>query len=328
MQSFEKEERFSMATKHELIKFKDGELVLDVDVSPEQETVWLSLEQMSKLFEKNKSTISRHISNIYEESELDKQTTVAKNAIVQIEGKRRVKRLVEYYNLDVVISVGYRVKSQRGIVFRKWATAILKDYMVKGYAINQKQLSRLNKTIEIQSKMLATAIDSDSGEVLKVVNEYTKALSLLDDYDHQAIKKPKGNKKSITLTYEECRDLIDHLGYGKRSSVFGVEKENGKLNGILVAINQTAFGKEIYPSIQEKAANLLYFLIKDHPFADGCKRIGATLFLKYLDKNHILFTDHQKRISDSALVAITLMIAESNPKEKDVMVALVMNLLG
>ncbi len=203
----------------------------------------------------------------------------------------------------------------------------MKDYLVKGYAVNQKQLSRLNETIEIQSKMLASAIDSDSSEVLKVVNEYTKALSLLDDYDHQTIKKPKGNKKATALSYEECRELIDHMGYSNSSSVFGVENEKGKLKGILVAIDQTAFGKEVYPSVQEKAANLLYFLIKDHPFTDGCKRIGATLFLKYLDNNHILFTNHQKRISDSALVAITLMIAESNPKEKDVMVALVMNLL-
>ena len=278
MQSFERKADLDMVTKHELVKFRDGGLILDVDVSPEQETVWLSLDQMSTLFEKNKSTISRHISNIYEESELDKQATVAKNATVQIEGKRRVKRLVEFYNLDVVISVGYRVKSQRGIVFRKWATTILRDYMVKGYAINQKQLTHLNKTIEIQSKMLAAAIDSDSSEVLKVVNAYTKALSLLDDYDHQTVKKPKGNKKATALAYEECRELIDHMGYGDSFSVFGVEREKGKLKGILVAIDQTAFGKEVYPSVQEKAANLLYFLVKDHPFADGCKRIGARFF--------------------------------------------------
>ncbi len=278
MQSFERKADLDMVTKHELVKFRDGGLILDVDVSPEQETVWLSLDQMSTLFEKNKSTISRHISNIYEESELDKQATVAKNATVQIEGKRRVKRLVEFYNLDVVISVGYRVKSQRGIVFRKWATTILRDYMVKGYAINQKQLTHLNKTIEIQSKMLAAAIESDSSEVLKVVNAYTKALSLLDDYDHQTVKKPKGNKKATALAYEECRELIDHMGYGDSFSVFGVEREKGKLKGILVAIDQTAFGKEVYPSVQEKAANLLYFLVKDHPFADGCKRIGARFF--------------------------------------------------
>ena len=154
----------------------------------------------------------------------------------------------------------------------------MKDYLVKGYAVNQKQLSRLNETIEIQSKMLASAIDSDSSEVLKVVNEYTKALSLLDDYDHQTIKKPKGNKKATALSYEECRELIDHMGYSNSSSVFGVENEKGKLKGILVAIDQTAFGKEVYPSVQEKAANLLYFLVKDHPFADGCKRIGARFF--------------------------------------------------
>ena len=315
-----------MSNKHEVVKFENGDLVLDVDVSPEQETVWLSQRQMSELFGVSTDTIGLHIKNILRNKELDSSTT-EESSVVQNEGGRKIRRMIKRYNLDMIISVGYRVNSKRGITFRRWATAVLKDYLVKGYAVNQKQLSRLNKTIEIQSKMLAAVIDSDSTEVLKVVNEYTKALSLLDDYDHQTIKKPKGNKKTITLSYEECRELIDHMGYGDSSRVFGVEKENGKLKGILVAINQTAFGKEVYPSVQEKAANLLYFLIKDHPFVDGCKRIGATLFLKYLDKNHILFTNHQKKISDNALVAITLMIAESNPKEKDVMVALVMNLL-
>ena len=315
-----------MSNKHEVVKFENGDLVLDVDVSPEQETVWLSQRQMGELFGVSTDTIGLHIKNILRNKELDSSTT-EESSVVQNEGGRKIRRMIKRYNLDMIISVGYRVNSKRGITFRRWATAVLKDYLVKGYAVNQKQVSRLNKTIEIQSKMLAAVIDSDSTEVLKVVNEYTKALSLLDDYDHQTIKKPKGNKKTITLSYEECRELIDHMGYGDSSSVFGVEKENGKLKGILVAINQTAFGKEVYPSVQEKAANLLYFLIKDHPFADGCKRIGATLFLKYLDKNHILFTNHQKKISDNALVAITLMIAESNPKEKDVMVALVMNLL-
>ena len=318
-----------MAGKHEVVKFKNGGLVLDVTVTPESETVWLNRSQIAELFDRDIKTVGKHINTALKE-ELFGEVVVAKFATTTkhgaIKGKTQTRE-VEYFNLDVILSVGYRVKSKNGIVFRKWANGIMKDYLVKGYAVNQKQLSRLNKTIEIQSKMLATAIDSDSGEVLKVVNEYTKALSLLDDYDHQTIKKPKGNKKATALSYEECRELIDHMGYGDSSSVFGVEKENGKLKGILVAIDQTAFGKDVYPSVQEKAANLLYFLIKDHPFADGCKRIGATIFLKYLDKNHILFTDHQKRISDSALVAITLMIAESNPKEKDVMVALVMNLL-
>ena len=326
MQLFRRKD-LDMSNKHEVVKFENGDLVLDVDVSPEQETVWLSQRQMGELFGVSTDTIGLHIKNILRNKELDSSTT-EESSVVQNEGGRKIRRMIKIYNLDMIISVGYRVNSKRGITFRRWATAVLKDYLVKGYAVNQKQVSRLNKTIEIQSKMLAAVIDSDSTEVLKVVNEYTKALSLLDDYDHQTIKKPKGNKKTITLSYEECRELIDHMGYGDSSSVFGVEKENGKLKGILVAINQTAFGKEVYPSVQEKAANLLYFLIKDHPFADGCKRIGATLFLKYLDKNHILFTNHQKKISDNALVAITLMIAESNPKEKDVIIDLVMNFLN
>jgi hypothetical protein len=218
---------------------------------------------MSELFGVSTDNIGLHIKNILRNKELDSSTT-EESSVVQNEGGRKIRRTIKIYNLDMIISVGYRVNSKRGITFRRWATAVLKDYLIKGYAVNKKQLSHLNKTIEIQSKMLATATDSDSIEVLKVVNEYTKALSLLDDYDHQTIKKPKGNKKTTALTYKECRELIDHMEYGDSSSVFGVEKEKGKLKGILVAIDQTAFGKEVYPSIQEKAANLLYFLIKDH----------------------------------------------------------------
>ncbi len=231
-----------------------------------------------------------------------------------------------YYNLDVIISVGYRVKSQRGIAFRRWATSILKDYMIKGYAVNEKRLEILNKTIEIQSRMLATAYELDEKELLDVIEAYQNALSLLDDYDHGSISKPKGKKSVYRLTYEECRELIDKMKF--ESAVFGVEKEEGKLNGILAAVYQNVFGQELYPSIEEKAANLLYFLIKDHPFADGCKRIGATIFLEFLNKNHHLIIDGKKIISDSALVAITLMIAESRPEEKETMVKLVMNFLS
>ena len=233
--------------------------------------------------------------------------------------------MVEYFNLDVIISVGYRVKSPNGIIFRKWATSILKDYMIKGYSINQKRLDALNKTIEIKSRMLASSLDIDAKEVLSVIETYSNALSLLDDYDHGTISKPKGKNSIYELTYKECRELIDSMKFN--SSVFGIEKEKGKLEGILAAIYQNVFGEELYPSIEEKAANLLYFIIKDHPFADGCKRIGASLFLEFLNKNKHLIIDGKQIISNSALVAITLMIAESRPEEKDVMVKLVMNFL-
>ena len=314
---------------NDIVIFKNGELELQVNVSPDLETVWLNRDQMSDLFDRYIKTIGKHISNIFKEGELDKEVVVAKFATTTkhgaIKGKTQTKN-VEFYNLDVIISVGYRVKSQRGIAFRKWATSILKDYMIKGYAVNEKRLEILNKTIDIQTKMLASTLELDESEVLNVIEAYQNALSLLDDYDHGSLSKPKGTDSIYRLTYEECRKLIDKMKF--ESAVFGVEKEEGKLNGILAAVYQNVFGQELYPSIEEKAANLLYFLIKDHPFADGCKRIGATIFLEFLNRNHHLIIDGKQVISDSALVAITLMIAESRPEEKETMVKLVMNFLS
>ena len=319
---------------NEIIKFVNGDLELDVNISPNKNTVWLTVDQLCTLFNKNKSTISRHIKNIFNEGELDEISSVAKNA-TQLKrydprtGKDRISNVeVNYYNLDVIISVGYRVKSQNGVIFRKWATSILHDYMLKGYAVNQKRLDVLNKTIAIQSRMLSSTLNIEEKEVLSVVEAYSNALTLLDDYDHGTIPKPDGITSIYRLTYEECRELIDSMKYGSFSDVFGVEKEEGKLNGILAAIYQNVFGTELYPSIEEKAANLLYFLIKDHPFVDGCKRIGASIFLEFLNKNKHLIIDGKQIISDSALVAITLMIAESRPEEKETMVKLVMNFLN
>lgn len=313
---------------NEVIIFKDGELELEVNVSKNRETVWLTQDQMAELFEVDRTRITRHISNIYKDEELYADSTCAENALVQSEGNRKVKRTVKLYNLDMIISVGYRVKSKRGITFRKWATGILKDYMIQGYAINQKRIEALNKTVEIQTKIIANTLEIDEKDVYDVVMAYTDALDLLDDYDHGCIKKPKGLSSIYELTYEECCKLIDSMKFGDTSEVFGVEKEPGKLNGILAAVYQNVFGQELYPSIEEKAANLLYFLIKDHPFADGCKRIGASIFLEFLNKNNHLIIDEKQIISNSALVAITLMIAESRPEEKDVMVKLVMNFLN
>ena len=310
---------------NDIVIFKNGELELEVNVSPDKDTVWLNRIQIAKLFDRDVKTIGKHINNALKE-EAD-ASTVANFAIVQKEGNREVKRNIEYYNLDMILAVGYRVKSPNGIVFRKWATSILKDYMIKGYAINNKRLEILNKTVAIQSKMLASALDIEEKEVLNVIDAYSNALSLLDDYDHGCISKPKGNDSIYRLTYEECRAIIDSMKYNGFSDVFGVEKEQGKLNGIIAAVYQNVFGQEMYPSVEEKAANLLYFLVKDHPFADGCKRIGATIFLEFLNKNNHLIIDNKQIISDSALVAITLMIAESRPEEKETMVKLVMNFL-
>ena len=308
--------------KNEIVLFetKDQEVKLSVPV--DKGNVWLNRQQMAELFGRDVKTIGKHINNALRE-ELD-NSVVANFATTASDGKRYN---VEHYSLDMIISVGYRVKSKRGIEFRRWANDVLKQYIMKGYAINEKRLAALNKTVEIQSKIIANTLELEEAEVLRAVNLYTDALVLLDQYDHQSLKKPNGNKPVYRITYEDCRNMINHMEDSFSSDVFGVEKETGKVEGILAAVYQDVFGGEVYPSLEEKAANLLYFMIKDHPFADGCKRIAASLFLEFLDKNEALIRDGQKVISDGALVAITLMIAESNPEEKDIMTTLVMNLL-
>ena len=305
---------------NEIVLFTDGEKNIEVQVSPDKETVWLTQKQMEELFDVKHATISEHINNILSEGELDETS-------VGFSDKSSGGRKPKIYNLDMILSVGYRVNSKRGIAFRRWANIVLKQYIMKGYAINEKRLVALNKTVEIQSKIIANTLDIEEAEVLRAVNLYTDALLLLDQYDHQSLSKPEGNKPVYRITYDDCRNMINHMEDSFSSDVFGVEKETGKVEGILAAVYQDVFGGEVYPSLEEKAANLLYFMIKDHPFADGCKRIAASLFLEFLDKNDALIRDGQKVISDGALVAITLMIAESNPEEKDIMTTLVMNLL-
>ena len=307
--------------KNELVLFTDGEVNIEVQISPEQETVWLTQKQMEILFEVNHATISEHISNILSSGELDETS-------VGFSDKSTGGRKPKIYNLDMILSVGYRVNSKRGIAFRRWANNVLKQYIIQGYAINKKRLAALQKTIDIQTRMLACTLNVEEADILRAVNLYTDALVLLDQYDHQTLEKPKGNQPIYRITYEDCRHMVDAMEDSFHSDVFGVEKEKGKVEGILAAVYQSIFGKDAYPSLEEKAANLLYFMIKDHPYADGCKRIAASLFLEFLDKNNALFQDGEKRLSDGTLVAVTLMIAESNPEEKEVMVKLVMNLLN
>lgn len=279
---------------------------------------------MAKLFNVDRTRVTRHINNIYKEGELDEESTCAENAHMGALGVQHYSNKI--YNLDMILAVGYRVKSPNGIIFRKWATYVLKDYMIKGYTINQKRLNRLNKTIKIQNHMLASTLEIDETEVFNVIEAYQSALSLLDDYDHNSISKPKGTDSIYRLTYEECRALIDTMKF--ESDVFGVEKEEGKLKRILETIYQHVFGQELYPSMEEKATHLLYFLIKDHSFVDGCKRIGVTIFLEFLNKNHHLFVNGKQIISNNTLVAITLMIAQSMQEEKETMVNLVMHFLS
>jgi len=292
--------------------------------------VWLTQEQMVTLFDRDKSVISRHIKNIFKENELDQISTVANFATVQKEGNREVIRNIEYYNLDMIISVGYRVKSSKGIKFRKWATSVLKEYMLKGYAVNQKRLDYLEKTIKLID--IATRIDEDmrdseSYNMLKLISEYTKALETLDKYDHNELKKPKGNiNKNKIVTYEECVSVIEQMPFKKSSNIFGIERDQG-LESVINNVYQTFDNKEIYPSIEEKACNLLYLIVKDHIFVDGNKRIGATLFLYFLNSYNLLIKDNKNTINPNTLVAITLFVAQSNPREKDVVIDLLMNML-
>ena len=313
--------------KFEIVKFIDEEFELDVRTDKTNDTVWLTQEEMAKLFDVDRTRIVRHISNIYNDNELEQALTCAENAQVQIEGARRINRKIKIYNLDMIISIGYRVKSQRGIIFRKWANKVLKEYLIQGYAVNERRINALNKVVEIQNKMLASTLNIDTLDLKQVIDKYTSALDMLDDYDHHKIIKPKGNNILHKLEYKDARQIIDSMKFNSDSNLFGVEKEEGKLNGILEAIYQNVFDTELYPTIEEKAAHLLYFIVKDHPFIDGCKRIAATLFLEFLNRNNRLIIDNKLAISNNTLVAITLLTAESLPNEKDVIINVIMHLL-
>lgn len=316
--------------KNEIIIFENQKVKLEVNM--QDETVWLNTEQMATLFDRDYKTIRKHINNALEE-ELKDEKVVAKFANTTehgaIAGKKQT-HMIDYYSLDVIISVGYRVKSQNGVIFRKWANKILKDYMVKGYAVNQKRLEYLEKTIQLID--IANRIDerlenNDAKEILRVIGSYTKALDLLDNYDHRSLTKPKGNKDNRKINYEDCIDIIKKLRFNEESDVFAIEREKG-LKSIIANIYQTYDGKDVYISIEEKAANFLYMIVKNHVFIDGNKRIAATLFIYFLKYYDILYKDNKQLIDNNTLAALTLLIAESNPKEKDVIIDLVLNFLN
>lgn len=311
--------------KNEIILFENQEVKLEVNMK--EETVWLSLDQMAELFGRDKSVISRHIKNVLEE-ECD-SSTVANFATVQKEGKREVSRNIDYYNLDVIISVGYRVKSQNGIIFRKWANKILKDYMIKGYAVNNKRLEYLEKTVkllDIASSGYENTSEHDSKEILRVITEYTNALDLLDDYDHKSFKKFEGTTSDKMITYEDCINIIETLRFNEESYIFALERDKG-LKSVINNIYQSFDSKDVYPTLEEKAANFLYMVIKNHIFIDGNKRIAATLFIYFLQFYNMLYKDNRQIIDNNTLVAVTLLIAESNPKEKNIIIELVTNFL-
>ena len=314
--------------KNEILLFENQDVKLEVNMK--DDSVWLTQGQMAELFNTSRTNIIEHISNIYSDEELDKNSTCQDFRQVRKEGKRTVTRTILFYNLDMIISVGYRVNSKQGIIFRKWATSILKDYMIKGYAVNQKRLEYLEKTvklIDIAGKIDINLKGNEAREIIKVINNYSNALNLLDDYDHKRIIKPNGTINENKINYEDCMNIVNKLKFSSDSDLFALERDNG-VEAIIFDIYQTFDGKDLYSSIEEKAANFLYLIIKNHLFIDGNKRIAATLFIYFLEFYNLLYKDGKQVIDNNTLVAITLLIAQSNPKEKEILVDLVMNFLS
>ena len=323
--------------KNQIVIYQTEDGQTQIEVRLENETVWLTQSQMAELFQTDRTSIVRHINNIYKVEELDREATCAKIAQVQTEGQRRVSRNIPYFNLDMIISVGYRVNSKRGVKFRQWANRILKDYLIKGYVVNEKirrnQIGELRQLVgmlgrTIQNQPLLS--NDETNALFEVVTDYTYALDTLDNYDYQRLTIEKTTKEeSFHATYENAMQEIDNLRERFGGSVlFGNEKDDSFKSSI-GQIYQTFGGVELYPSVEEKAATLLYLVTKNHSFSDGNKRIAATLFLWFLNNNGILYReDGSKRLADNTLVALTLMIAESKPEEKDVMVKVVVNLIN
>lgn len=322
-----------MQNKIEIYQAPNGQIEFKSD--SEHETIWASLDQIAKLFGRNKSSISRHIKNIFDSDELTKQASVAKIATVQIEGDREVKRDIEYFNLDMILSIGYRVDSKEATIFRKWATSILKKYLTDGYAINEPKIAQtktilqnLKQTIEF----LATKEIGEEKEILSLLQNYTKTLSLLENYDKSAIEDFNGKTTKYELTYSETKNIIAKLkenliAKNEATELFGKEKDD-QLSGIIGNLYQTFDGVELYPSIEDKASHLLYFIIKDHPFNDGNKRTASFMFVYFLDKCNYLYKQNgEKKINDNALTALALLVASSNPDEKDILIKLIKHLL-
>lgn len=308
---------------NEIILFENQGVQLEVNMK--DETVWLNADQMSQLFDRDYKTIRKHIQNALKE-ELD-FSTVAKFATVQKEGNREVQREIEYYNLDMIISVGYRVKSERGVVFRRWANQVLKEYLLRGYAVNEERLKYFEKTVQLID--IANRVNSSSKEIcdiLNVIHKYSFSLGLLDDYDHRTLEKRKGHISDEVITYEQCMYIIDSLKSNFDSDIFALERNNG-LQSIVLDIYQTFGGEDVYKSVEEKCANFFYMIVKNHVFIDGNKRIAATLFIYILFFYDLLYKEDKQVIDNNTLVALTLMIAESNPKEKEIIIDLIINLL-
>ena len=322
---------------NKIIKFIDGEIELNVKV--ENETIWITQKQMCELFGRDKSVVSRHIRNIFKSGELQKDSTVAKIATVQKEGNREVVREVEYYNLDVIISVGYRVNSKKATKFRQWATKVLKNYILKGYALNQKKLKEnfeeFRKEVELLQKTIKNHNigEIEAKEFLDIITKYAKSWILLNQFDENRLAIPQGKEAKFILDYDEAIEEIKKLkkeliSKKEATKLFGMERENS-FKGIIRNIYQTFGGIDLLPTIEEKAANLFYYIVKDHPFVDGNKRIGAFMFVLFLNKNNYLYDENgELKINSNALVSLALLIAHSKPYEKDLIIKLIMNLIG
>lgn len=328
-------------TNNAIVIYEASKGDIRLDVRLENETIWLTLNQIADLFGIDKSGISRHTKNIYKEGELKEESTVAKFATVQKEGKRTIKREVEFYNLDAIISIGYRVNSKRATNFRIWATKTLKEYLVKGYAVNEKRLLEARERFKelqtaisfLQDKSQKELLTGQSQEILNLLSSYAKTLTLLNEYDSGKIRETKGGKTKFVLGYKESLEIIGKIkkelvAKKEAGDLFGQERK-GALEAVVKNLYQTFGGKELYSTIENKASHLLYLIIKDHSFSDGNKRIASFLFVYFLDKNNYLYKKSgEKKINDNALTALALLVAESNPKEKEVMIKIIMNLIA
>lgn len=297
----------------------DGEVQLDVRM--QQDTMWMTQQMMAELFQTTVPNINVHIKNIYKESELQEEGTIKEFLIVRKEGSRTVRRPVNFYNLDMILSVGYRVNTRRGTQFRIWATQRLREYLVRGYVVHEKRLQQLGQVVQLMRRVEDRL---DARQVLDVIEHYSKGLDLLDNYDHQCLSRPAGSSPCYVLGYEECRKLIDQMKFGAESDLFGKEKDDS-FQGALGNIYQSFAGVDIYPTMEEKAARLLYFTVKNHAFFDGNKRIAAAVFLYFLNRNNALFINGAKRLADATLVALVILIAESRPDEMETIISIILN---
>ena len=306
--------------RNEVVQFKDGDFVLDVNVSPQEETVWLSANQMAKLFDKDEKTIRKHINNIFKDDELSIENNTQKMRVVG------VKQLVAFYSLDVIISVGYRVKSKNGILFRKWANNILREYLLKGYVVNDRHF----QDIEYVTKMLDQYKEAGgklptSDAVLEFLKAYQRGFKILDDYDHHTLEVPEGQKDVYVIQYDECIKLIHNTMFANQGDQFAIERDESFKSSI--TIYQSFGGSDLYPTLEDKASALLYFIVKNHSFIDGNKRIGATIFLYFLEKNNALYKDGKERINNDALATLTILVATSRPEDKDIMMQLIKTII-